>query len=295
MEILHDVMLNHYTTFQMGGRCKKLYIPETERELIDLVKEIDNCKFIGGGSNLLISDRTIFDNVILLRKYSNYINLLEEDIVDVSAAVTLLQLIHFINKHELGGIEYLSSVPGLVGGAIYMNAGRGKASDCSIADYIISVRVLCLEDDEMGNKRGEIIEMNKEECGFTYRSSIFKKNQYLILSSKFKFDSITQNESEKRINERKEWCKKTQDRSAPNFGSVFSYQNKKIMKIIMKIRFGNKDSVHFSGKAINWMLNPAGKNAKVGTFDEAVQLINKVKKIHKFFGKKCETEVIIWQ
>ncbi|MGF6989669.1 UDP-N-acetylmuramate dehydrogenase [Lachnospiraceae bacterium PM6-15] len=294
MQTLYNVYLNQYTTFQLGGICKTLFIPETESELINLVMQDAEYKFIGGGSNLLINDRAVYDNVILLKKFSDSITIMPGGHVDVSASISLAKLIRTINQNGLGGIEYLASVPGLVGGALYMNAGRGKRYNVSIADYVVSVRALCLTNSN-GYRRGEILELNKNKCEFAYRNSIFKNNHFLILSAKFDFDTLSLDEAKKHIEERMEWCKKTQDRSRPNFGSVFREQNGIIMNMVRILQLGGSRNVHFSRKSKNWMLNPMGKDARVGAFDDAVRLINRVKKIHKLFRKKCTEEVCIWR
>jgi UDP-N-acetylmuramate dehydrogenase len=93
--------------------------------------------------------------------------LTERGNITVGASVRLQKLIQFANENELGGIEYLYSVPGLVGGAVVMNAGRGRKFNQSISDYIVEVRYL--ENDELKS-------ITKDQCRFEYRDSIFKNN-----------------------------------------------------------------------------------------------------------------------
>lgn len=293
MKVLKNEPLNKYTTFGLGGNCKNLYVPENRGELVQIVLEKRDVKFIGGGSNLLINDSHDFDNIVLLREFSNEI-MIDNDMVVASAGVRLQKLINFINDNDMGGIEYLFSVPGLVGGAIYMNAGRGKAYNCTIADHIVSVEALCLTDTKYG-ERGSIIELTKEECEFKYRSSIFHNNEYLILSAKFKFPEMSKDESAKRKQERLDLCKVKQDNSGGNFGTVFCEANGKLMKLVRKLQLGSKDGIHFSGKALNWMINTKGKNADAGSFDDTIKLMDKVRKLHKLFRKPCRSEVIIWK
>lgn len=294
MKVLNNEPLSGYTTFALGGNCKNMYFPQSREELIDLVSSKPDCRFIGGGSNLLINDSHEFDNVICLREFSDELYVDDEGIVVVSAAVRLQKLINFINDNGMGGIEYLFSVPGLVGGAVYMNAGRGKAYNCTIADHIVSVEAMCLKDNDFGS-RGDIIQMSKEDCKFSYRSSIFHSNEFLILSARLKFPEMTKEESSKRKQERLDLCKQKQDNSGANFGSVFCEANPKLMKVIKKLQLGDKNGIHFSGKATNWLLNSQGKNAKPGSFDKTISLIEKVKKVHKLFRKPCKSEVIIWK
>lgn len=295
MKVLNNVWLSEYTTFRMGGMCKSLYIPDSEEELIQIVKEKNDCRFIGNGSNLLINDEAVFDNVILLKQFSNYINCRPDGITESSASVSLAKLLKHINVNGYGGIEYLSSVPGLVGGAIYMNAGRGRSVGCSISDYINTVRALCIREDDLHHHPGEIVSLTKEDCCFEYRKSRFQANNYLILSAEFCFPKVEKEESDRLILERKEWCRKTQDYSGPNFGSVFYEQNSKLMRIVKELGLGRTDGVHFSKNVSNWMINSCSEKQNFGAFKETIRLIEKVKKFHRIFGKKCEAEVIIWE
>jgi hypothetical protein len=61
------------------------------------------------------------------------------------------------------------------------------------------------------------------------------------------------------------------------------------MTIVQKISYGKQDGSHFSKKTKNWLLH--GQN---GDFKQTISLLNRIKKIHKFLGKKCELEIIIW-
>ncbi|MFT3950705.1 MAG: FAD-binding protein [Oscillospiraceae bacterium] len=294
MKRILNAELSKFTTFGMGGISRNLFIPETRDELIKLVTDGKEYRFIGGGSNLLINDKSEFDNVICLRAFSQQLSENETNEIRCSSGVRLQKLIRFINEKEYGGIEYLYSVPGLVGGAVYMNAGRGKQYNCSISDYIVSVEVLCLTATSLGDV-GDIKTLTKEQCQFEYRKSIFQNNDFLILSVKFSFPNVSKEESRKKIAERLEFCKKTQDYAGGNFGSVFSTASPFIMNIVRKLHIGKKDGVHFSAKAYNWLINEQKDEPKQGGFDDTLKLINKVMKLHRLFHKPCQSEVVIWK
>lgn len=284
MKILKNENLAKYTTFKIGGIAKKIYIPESVSEIIECTKNnpsIVNYK-IGGGSNLLINDKKIFDEVLLLRNFNNEIKHIKNGKFYVGASVKLQKLINEINIKGYGGIEYLYSVPGLVGGAIFMNAGRGKKHNKSISDYIEKVEYI---------ENGTLKEFSKEDCCFSYRKSIFQSDpQKIITGVYFNFGPMKISESKKRIKERIKMCKEKQDMSNANFGTVFSESNKYIIKLMKFIKIGNKKGITFSKKTSNWMLNNGN-----GTYKEAEFLINFVKKLHKIFNKKCELEVRIWK
>ena len=274
-----DVELKKYTTFRMGGKAKTMYIPKTESELIHIVNEIGANFLIGGGSNLVISERD-FDNVINLRKFNTDIQEQGNGIFVVGASVRLQKLITTINEKGYGGIEYLFSVPGLVGGAIVMNAGRGKLYSASISDYILEVKVW---------HKGKVKWMQKNECNFAYRSSVFSNGEYVILAVKYQFPVTDAGEAEKLRKERIALCKEKQDNSAPNFGTVFCESNKVIMQMFKYLPIGRGSGISYSRKTSNWLLNNGG------SFDEVVKMIHRVKRMHALLKQKCRIEVVIWK
>ena len=280
MKIETNVSLSSLTTFKMGGNVKKLYIPECEDELIDLLAEIPSPHYIiGGGSNLLINDKKEFDAVISLGSFDKRIELQKDGSYYVGASVRLQKLIKEINENGYGGIEYLFSVPGFVGGAIVMNAGRGNSTD-EIGKRVIKVKAIV---------NGEVCEISRADCKFTRRSSIFKNSDMLVLGGYFQFEKGEPSFFKELCKQRISYVKETQDNSLPNFGTVFYKSNYKLMKVIRFFSKRKSDKVFFSNKTTNWMLNNGG------TFEEAIRKIEQVKKLHRLIRKPCETEVIIWE
>jgi len=283
MNILYNECLKKYTTVKIGGYAKKVYIPENTGELIDIFNSIpENERYIiGRGSNILINDDRTYENVISLSEFDNSITKLDEGKYYVGASVKLQKLIKHINNDGFGGIEYLYSVPGLLGGAIVMNAGRGKLSGLCISDHIIDIHVYT---------QGTIKILKKEQCEFQYRSSIFKNNRYLILGATFTFNKMSIGDSKKLKDERLELCKSVQDNSGYNFGSVFMESDWRIMRLVKIFHPGYKKGVSFSKKNGNWIINRGE-----GTFNQAMSLIKTVQKIHRILGKKALLEVILWK
>ncbi|WP_280770613.1 UDP-N-acetylmuramate dehydrogenase [Salipaludibacillus daqingensis] len=285
MKILSNESLKNYTTVKIGGYAEKLYFPESIEELSDLINQLseEDYYIISGGSNILINDKKTYKNVVSLIKMDNSVMELGDGKFYVGASVKLQKLINIINKKGFGGIEYLFSVPALVGGSVAMNAGRGKVHGLSISDYIEEVRVL---------DKGVIKVLSKEECNFKYRDSIFKKNnnKLIVLGVTFTFDKGYPEELKKIRQERINISQSNQDASGYNFGSVFRKHNRVIMQVIRITHPGYKTGMSFSKKSSNWLINQGE-----GTYSQAISLITRVEKLHKVIGQKIIREVIIWK
>jgi UDP-N-acetylmuramate dehydrogenase len=197
--------------------------------------------------------------------------------------VLLQNFVKFINDNGWGGIEYLYSVPALVGGAVAINAGRGRVHYLAISDYVDSVYAYDYGEDMLKT-------LKKNECCFSYRDTIFKHMKMIILGASFSFGRVEQKESDNRRKERIELVAKTQDNSGGNFGSVFRQSNKYIMQIIKRLHLGHINGMAYSSKTSNWMINRG-----FGTYREAYGLINKVIKWHKVFGQEAMPEVVMWE
>lgn len=273
----HNEDLSAYTTVRIGGTAERMLIPESTEELLEVIRRYDPKYYLGGGSNLLINDRR-FEMVVNLRHFDDSIRNIGHGQYRVGASAHLQNLIRQINQDGYGGIEYLYNVPGLVGGAIAMNAGTGIKTNRAISDYIVSVDLI---------REGQLITLSRENCGFSYRHSDFKgRNNIVIVSAVFEFPVMDLEDTTRAKKEKMEYYRNNQDPSFPNFGSVYQTYNHRIMQVVKKLKLGKR--VHFSGKTLNWILNEGG------TYADAIKAIKKVESIHKIFGKKCVREVVIW-
>ena len=281
MQILENISLEKYTTFKMGGIVQTFFFPENVDELMALSKRLTPpIRYIGGGSNILANDEKVFREVVCLRDFNTEIKNLGNGLFRIGASVRLQRLIKEINENGYGGIEYLYSVPGLVGGAVVMNAGRGKKYNQTISDYILEVQII---------QEGKIVSIPKDACEFKHRSSIFKNGNVVIVSVLFKFPEGNREQFNIDRQRRIELCREKQDMSFPNYGTVFCVANRKIIELYSRFFSSDKKKICFSRKTNNWMLN------KGGTFDDAIKEIEHVKLIHKLLFQKCKEEVIIWK
>lgn len=278
MEIKTNEDLSRYTTIRIGGKAERMYIPSSEEELLKALSEEPDALILGGGSNLLISDEKTFPAVINMREFNKSITPLGGGRYLAGCSLRLQELIRTINRDGYGGIEYLYSVPGLVGGAVLMNAGRGRQYGQAISDHLVRVKVL---------RKGKVQWVSREEAGFSYRNSVFKGSGDILLEAEFEFPAQSPEESYRRRKERMELVKRVQDTSAPNFGTVFMEADPRIMKVV-RLSGLHKGKAGFSRKTGNWILN------RGGSYKDVRFLLSAVIRMHKALGRKCQPEIMIW-
>ena len=142
-----DFDLKKKNWFNIGGKSKIFYKAETLKDLIIFLKKLENKEkifILGAGSNTLISDN-LFDGVVIkLSNNFNNISLLGDDVIIAGSAVTDKSLSDFAVKNSLSGFEFLSCIPGTIGGGIRMNAG---CFNKEFKDILISVQAI----DKSGN------------------------------------------------------------------------------------------------------------------------------------------------
>ena len=205
-----NISLSKYTSFKIGGNAKYFFISNNSDELskaiTDAQKKKMNYIVLGGGSIVLVSDSG-FDGLVIINK-NDGIDFQKEKVIAGSGTI-LMNLVHKSIEKGLTGLEWSVGIPGTVGGAVRGNAGayRGQMSD-----NISKVEVL---------RDGKIISLDKKECEFGYRQSIFQTNTDLILSAKLQLQKGDRAESEKKIKELFEDRKNKQPLEYPSAGSVF--------------------------------------------------------------------------
>jgi UDP-N-acetylmuramate dehydrogenase len=119
---------SQYSSIKIGGSC--------EVDIICDYKDYTNQYIIGGANNLLVSPATKQRFAILSDKY-NYIHL-ENNILIVGAKVSTADIIRFCRKNNLGNLEFLSKLPGTIGGVVKMNAGL---KDQEIFNFVDSINI----------------------------------------------------------------------------------------------------------------------------------------------------------
>ena len=163
--------------FNIGGLTKVFFKPDNLNELILFLKKFGtNHKIfvLGAGSNILFTDKKYNGFVIKLGKNFNNISLLPNNIIVAGCAVTDRKLSEFALENSLGGFEFLSCIPGTIGGGIKMNAG---CFNREFKDILVSIQVV--------NKLGQVLTIPAKDINFKYRDSGLSED-LIFLSASFK-------------------------------------------------------------------------------------------------------------
>jgi UDP-N-acetylmuramate dehydrogenase len=284
VKIDYDLKKNNW--FNIGGKTKIYYKADNLKVLIKFLKRIENKEKIfvlGGGSNTLITDKTFNGVVIKLSSNFNNISLLSDDIIIAGSAVSDKSLSQFAMENNLGGFEFLSCIPGTVGGGIKMNAGCfGR----EFKDILVSIQTI--------NKSGQVTTIPAKKINFKYRDSRLS-DDLIFLSASFKGYKKNSDLVKNEITELKKKKENVQPTKIKTSGSTFKnpvdQSDKKVWQLIKESVPLDKcfGDASISEKHCNFFVNKG--NAK---FEDMKKLIKYVSEsVLKKTGVKLETEIKI--
>ena len=167
---------------------------------------------VGNGTNLLVREGGIRGFVIKLNLNNFKIKRSSSEIqLTVESGMSLATLALIATKEEISGLEFLSGIPGTVGGAIRMNAGAyGK----EMKDVVVKSRYMTYD--------GKIKTLNLDEHKFEYRNSVFSNlKDVIIIDTTIKGEKGNKEEIENQIKEYSKLRKEKQPLEYPNAGSTF--------------------------------------------------------------------------
>lgn len=246
MKELREESLSKHTSLRIGGSARRMLIPESQDELIAVVREASRNQHpyfvLGRGSNVLATDEPIETLIIKNTNACRSMSMLDNGQIEVGSSVELQRFIRFCVERDLEGMEYLQSVPGNIGGAVYMNAGRGKHSGEAVSDCLVSV-------DAFDGER--VVRLTKAQCQFSYRHSIFRRKNWIILSARFAPPPQPRDVGLRRISERMAYVREAQDNRLPNAGTVFAHR----FRLGSQLMGHRVNDAQFSTKTTNWILN----------------------------------------
>ena len=281
-----NVKLSNYSWFNLGGPAEYFFKPNDKKQLIEFLIEAKvnkiNTTVLGAGSNTLIRDKGIKGVVIKLGSNFSFTKLVDVNIIEVGAATLDRKVANFAKDNNIADFEFLSCIPGSIGGAIIMNSG---CYENEISKILLSIKVIdinkCIEK-----------EINYKDIKFNYRGTNLSKD-LIIISAKFKGKTDIKDEIEKRQIEMVEKKKLSQPNQVKTCGSTFKNIDKQ-KKAWMLIKEAGCNELAIgdaiiSKKHCNFFVN----NGKARSAD-IENLIKKVKEIvYAKTGVNLELEIKI--
>ena len=285
-KIKFDYDISNLNWFNIGGKVEVFFKPESLQELIDFLKiykKRDKIFLLGAGSNILFTDKKFKGVVIKLGKiFSNISKLNNETIVAGSSALDK-SVSDFAKENSIGGLEFLSCIPGSIGGGIRMNSG---CFEKEFKDVLVSIQLI--------NSDGVVSTIPASKIGFKYRSTSLDQN-FIFLSATLKGykqeKSLIENEVANLINKKKI----SQPSKIKTGGSTFKNPKEQTSKKVWELI---KESVPINTKIGDAQISEMHCNFFVNTnkakFEDMKNLINLVQnKVKHKTGISIEPEIVV--
>ena len=213
-KVKENVSLAPYTSARIGGPADIFISADTAAELVRVVsllwKQGTPFTILGGGSNVLVSDKGVPGVVVMNRAKGVKFHAGDQPSVTAESGVVFSNLANRCASKGLSGIEWAATVPGTIGGAVYGNAG---AFGGDMAGNLMSAELLT----DNGRVRFSV-----EQMGYGYRTSVLKRGEIkaIILSAELGLQNSTKEDVTVKIQQFSAHRKATQPPGA-SMGSMF--------------------------------------------------------------------------
>ena len=285
-QIFFDYDLKKTNWFNIGGKTKVYFKVESLSDLILFLKRFglkQKIFTLGAGSNTLISD-TIFNGVVIKlgRNFSN-LSILPNNILVAGSACTDKKLSEYALENGVGDLEFLSCIPGTIGGGLRMNAG---CFNQEFKDILVSIQAI--------DRLGRVTTIPANTVLFEYRNNDLA-DDLIFLSASFKGKKKDKNKIKEQINKLKSKKDKSQPTKIKTSGSTFknpiNQTTKKVWELIkdsvpLDTRFGDAS---ISDKHCNFFVNE--NNASFNDMNKLIEFV--MDNVKKKTGIKLEKEIKI--
>ena len=285
-KIYFDYDVSKLNWFNIGGKARIYFKPETLKDLtlfLSIYKNRGKIFIVGAGSNVLFKDDKFEGVIIKLSKNFSNVSILKDNIIVAGSSVLDRTISDYAMKNNIGGFEFLSCIPGTIGGGIRMNSG---CFEKEFKDILISVQAL--------EWSGKIITIPSKEIIFEYRTCNLSKD-LIFLSASFQGEKKDKEKIQEEIKFLKNKKEITQPTKVKTGGSTFKnpkeQTNKKVWELIkesvsLDCNFGD---AAISKKHSNFLINKGNANYK-----DMKNLIDYIiKNVYEKTSIKLELEVII--
>jgi len=265
-QVLFDQSLSKYSWFNLGGPAKVIFKPKNLNELSIFLKQMkgfDKIKVLGVGSNTVIRDGGFNGIIVKFGKSFSHLTLFDQNTIIAGASALDKNVSNFALKSSLAGFEFLSCIPGMIGGGVRMNAG---CYGNDISKILVSVQVM--------DFNGKMKVIYSQDIKFSYRGCSLDNN-LIFISATFRGKRENKINIEKRMNNLIERKKKDQPSKIKTCGSTFKNpDNNKAWKLIKDSGCAGMSlgDAYISEKHCNFFVNKG--NAKS---EHLENLINQVK------------------
>lgn len=280
--IKENISLKEFTSFKTGGIAKIVVFPENKEEIEKIFSLCEKHKkkflILGKGTNVLISDYG-FEGIVIITSLLDRIKK-DNNFLICQAGVKISSLLNFCIKNNLSGIEFLSGIPGTIGGAVITNAGLKKEW---IGEKIKWVEVYNPEKNKFER-------IKKEEIEFSYRYSNLEK--FFIISICLKLEIGEKEKILKKIKEFIDERKNKQPIEKHSAGSVFKNPEGKFAGKLIEdcgLKGFCIGDACISEKHANFIINK--ENAKSSEIYKLIELSRK--KVKEKYGIELEPEIKI--
>ncbi|MDA3869569.1 MAG: UDP-N-acetylmuramate dehydrogenase [Gammaproteobacteria bacterium] len=209
-ELRYNEPMSSHTSWRAGGLADRYCIPADIEDLAMLLKSLpenENLLWLGLGSNTLVRDGGFHGTVIATQGVMSQLERKENNCVYVGAGVAGAKLARFCEREHFAGAEFFAGIPGLIGGALAMNAG---AFGNETWWHVVQVETI--------NRQGEIKQRSPDEYKISYRSVEGPEDEWFVAALlKFDVDTSGSGNVKQLLAKRAE----TQPTGTANCGSVF--------------------------------------------------------------------------
>ena len=269
-KLIFDYDLKKTNWFNIGGKTKAFFKPENLEDLISFLKNFGNKEkifILGVGSNILIKDQGFDGVVIKLGKNFSNISLLPNKTIIAGSATTDKKVAEFACENDIGGLEFLSCIPGSVGGGVRMNSG---CFETEFKDILLSVQAL--------DRSGKVLTILSSNIKFGYRKNDLPSDLIFLSASfkgKFKKKDLVERDM-KIFKKKKDNAQPTQVKTGGStFKNPIKQTNKKVWELI---KSSVPKNTTFGGAMISDKHSNFFVNKNKATFDDMKKLIDFVKK-----------------
>ena len=285
-DIFFNYDLKKLNWFNIGGKAEIFFKPNTLKSLVkflNIYSKRGKIFILGAGSNVLIND-TLFPGVIIKlgRNFSN-ISILNENLIIAGCATSQKNLSEYAKENNLGEIEFLSCIPGSVGGGIRMNSG---CFEKEFKDILVSVQYI--------DFNGIVKTINSKNINFEYRGTNLPKD-VIFLSATFKGMKKNKNKIQEKIDELKKKKEQSQPTRVKTGGSTFKNpKNKTEKKVWQLIKESIPNDLKFGDAQVSEKHSNFFVNTNNASFNDMKTLIDFVKnKVKEKTGIDISLEIII--